>query len=65
MTAFPHLFSPFPLRPAGTPEPVVERINALFSRGVADPAVRARAEGLGARLTGLTPAAYAEWMARE
>lgn len=53
------------MAPANTPAPIIERLNALFASAAANPSVRARAEALGARLTGSSSAAYGEMLARE
>jgi len=51
--------------PAGTPRPVVDRINAEMNRILADPAVRERFNGLGFEVTGGTPAEFAAVMQSE
>ena len=45
--------------PAGTPHPVVERVNAEINRIVTDPAIRERFAQLGFETTGGSPAQFA------
>ena len=45
--------------PAGTPQPVADRVNAEVNRIVADPAVRERFAQLGFETTGGTPSQFA------
>ena len=47
------------MAPAGTPEPVVRRLNALFGEALADEAVRARLRDRGARPEGGPPERFA------
>ena len=42
--------------PAGTPAPVVERLNQAVQQALASPAVRSSLEPLGVRLQASTPA---------
>jgi tripartite-type tricarboxylate transporter receptor subunit TctC len=51
--------------PAGTPRPVVERVNAEVNKLLADAAVRERFHGLGFESTGGTPAEFAAVMQSE
>ena len=51
--------------PAGTPEPVVARVNAEMNRILADAAVRERLQGLGFEVTGGTPAQFSAVMQSE
>ncbi|MBL0420248.1 4-oxalomesaconate tautomerase [Ramlibacter sp. AW1] len=51
--------------PAGTPEPVVERLNALLNRVLQDPEVVARMQRQGARVEAGPPAALAARVAAE
>ncbi len=44
--------------PAGTPAPVVQRLNAEANAALADPEVRRKAEAAGLQLRGGTPAAF-------
>jgi len=41
--------------PAATPRPIVDRLSAELRTVCADPALRARADGIGAKLLGSTP----------
>jgi tripartite-type tricarboxylate transporter receptor subunit TctC len=51
--------------PAGTPRPIVERLNTEMNRILADPAVRERFHGLGFEITGGTPAEFMAVMQSE
>jgi tripartite-type tricarboxylate transporter receptor subunit TctC len=51
--------------PAGTPRPIVERLNAEMNRILADPVVRERFHGLGFEITGGTPAEFLAVMQSE
>ena len=51
--------------PQGTPRAVIERLSQEIRTAFADPALQERAIGMGARLTGSTPEALAERLARE
>ncbi len=51
--------------PAGTPQPIVDRMNAEMNRALQDPVVRARFAQLGFEPAGGTPARFAAMMARE
>ena len=51
--------------PAGTPQPIVDRMNAEMNGVLQDPAVRARFAQLGFEPAGGTPAQFAAMMARE
>lgn len=51
--------------PAGTPEPVVQRLNAALGRALAAPAVRQRLDDLGMQPTIMTPAETTAFVARE
>ncbi len=51
--------------PAGTPAPVVARLNAVFNEALADPPTRARLLELGFVPIGGAPQAYAAVLARE
>jgi len=42
--------------PAGTPQPIVDRLSAAFATVLKDPQLRARLEGIGAEVIGSTPA---------
>lgn len=51
--------------PARTPPEVIARVNAELNAIVADPATRARAEDLGARLRAARPDEFAEYIREE
>jgi tripartite-type tricarboxylate transporter receptor subunit TctC len=51
--------------PAGTPRPIVERLNSEMNRILADSAVRERFHGLGFEITGGTPAEFLAVMQSE
>ena len=51
--------------PAGTPQPIVDRMNAEMNRVLQDPAVRARFAQLGFEPAGGTPAQFAAMMGKE
>ena len=51
--------------PAGTPRPIVERLNTEMNKILADPAVRERFQGLGFEITGGTPAEFLAVMQSE
>lgn len=51
--------------PVRTPPAVIARVNAELNAIVADPATRARAEDLGARLRGASPDEFAEYIRKE
>lgn len=47
------------LTPAGTPEPIVARLNAEFVKALRQPEIQQRLEGLGARVIANTPSEFA------
>ena len=51
--------------PRGTPQAVLDRLSAEIRAAWADPALQQRAIGMGARLTGSTPAGLAARLAKE
>lgn len=51
--------------PAGTPQPIIDRLSREVRAAFADPALQQRAITLGARLTGSTPEEAAARLARE
>lgn len=51
--------------PAGTPAPIIARLNAVFHKVAADAAVQARMEEIGAVLTPSTPEQMASFMNSE
>jgi tripartite-type tricarboxylate transporter receptor subunit TctC len=51
--------------PSGTPQPIVDRMNAEMNRVLQDPAVRARFAQLGFEPAGGTPAQFAAMMGKE
>lgn len=53
------------LAPAGTPAPIVARLNALIQKFVDDPATRDKLLSQGAILGGGTPAQLAEYSKSE
>ena len=53
------------LAPAGTPQPVVDRINAEVKRIVALPDIRERLQALGAEPHDMSPPQFSQWLASE
>jgi tripartite-type tricarboxylate transporter receptor subunit TctC len=53
------------LAPAGTPKPVVAKLNEAINKALADPAVRKSIEGEGGEVLGGTPERFAELMRSE
>lgn len=53
------------IAPAGTPRPIVDRLNALLVKAVADPAVEKRFGELGVEPISSTPAQFAETVRAE
>lgn len=53
------------LAPAGTPQAIVDRINAVLSRQLRDPAVRKQLEAIGYEPAGEGPAEFAAFMKEE
>jgi len=51
--------------PKGTPQPIVERLNAEVNKSLADPAVKARIADLGGTPLSLSSAAFAKFLADE
>ena len=51
--------------PQGTPRPVIDRLSQEIRSAFADPALQARAIGMGAKLLGTTPEEAAARLARE
>ncbi len=48
------------LAPAGTPQPIIERLSAEFATAIRDPEIAARIEQLGYLPIGGGPADYAQ-----
>ncbi len=53
------------MAPAGTPQPIVDKIHAETVKVMAMPDVRAKLEGLGLQLVGNTPAEFADIVRKE
>ncbi|OGT80869.1 MAG: hypothetical protein A3H91_17180 [Gammaproteobacteria bacterium RIFCSPLOWO2_02_FULL_61_13] len=53
------------LAPAGTPRPIVDRLNAAMVRTLATPDVREKLEALAYEVIGGTPEAFAAWIKNE
>jgi tripartite-type tricarboxylate transporter receptor subunit TctC len=53
------------LAPAGTPRAVVDRIHAVLSKPLTDPATRSQMEALGYEVSGSGPAEYAAFIKAE
>jgi len=51
--------------PAGTPQPVIQRLYVAFSESLKEPAVKARLDELGTYALGSTPEAFARSMEQE
>jgi len=65
---YPKLNSPFWLgvvAPAGTPQPIIDKLNAAFRDALAQPETRARLDTLGAEIKVGTPAAFGKLMVDE
>ena len=65
---YPKLNSPFWLgvvAPAGTPQPIIDKLNAAFRDALAQPEARARLDTLGAEIKVGTPAAFGKLMVDE
>ena len=53
------------LAPAGTPKAIIERIHAVLSKPLNDPATRKRLEDIGYEVSGIGPAEYAAFLKEE
>jgi tripartite-type tricarboxylate transporter receptor subunit TctC len=53
------------LAPAGTPKPIIDRINSVLSEKLRDPAVRKQLEAIGFEPAGEGPAEYAAFIRAE
>ena len=53
------------LAPAGTPQPIIDRLNAVMSKPLHDPETRKRLEALGYEVSGEGPAEFAAFMREE
>ena len=53
------------MAPAGTPQPVIDRLNAEFNKALQDPGVRQRLQLQGAEPLGGTAASYASYLQSE
>jgi tripartite-type tricarboxylate transporter receptor subunit TctC len=53
------------MAPAGTPQPIVNKLHAETVKVIAMPDVRAKLEGLGLQLVGNTPAEFADVVRKE
>lgn len=53
------------MAPAGTPQPIVERLNAELGKILADPAVVERLQGLGAQASPTTPEEFSAYIDAE
>ena len=53
------------MAPAGTPQPIVNKLHAETVKVMAMPDVRAKLEGLGLQLVGNTPAEFADVVRKE
>jgi tripartite-type tricarboxylate transporter receptor subunit TctC len=65
---YPKLLTPFWLgvvAPAGTPQAIVDKLNAAFRESVAPPETRARLDALGADIKVGTPAEFGKMLADE
>ena len=65
---YPKLQSPFWLgvvAPAGTPQKIVDELNAAFRESLSPPETRARLDALGADIRIGTPAEFGQMLARE
>ena len=65
---FPKLQAPFWLgvvTPAGTPQPIIDKLNAAFCDSMTTPETRARLANLGADIKIGTPQAFGKMLAEE
>jgi tripartite-type tricarboxylate transporter receptor subunit TctC len=53
------------LAPAGTPQAIVDQLNAEIGKALADPALKARLSGQGTEPAFMSPAAFREFIAAE
>lgn len=53
------------LAPAGTPKAIIERIHAVLSKPLNDPATRKQLEDIGYEVSGIGPAEYAAFLKEE
>ena len=53
------------LAPAGTPQPLIDRLSAELAKIMRDPAIKAKFADLGADAIGSTPAELAAYMEAE
>ncbi|MES2185653.1 MAG: tripartite tricarboxylate transporter substrate binding protein [Pseudomonadota bacterium] len=53
------------LAPAGTPRPIIDRLNAAINASVRDPAFRKQIEGSGAETIEETPAYFSKFLAED
>ncbi|HEX6006811.1 MAG TPA: tripartite tricarboxylate transporter substrate binding protein [Burkholderiales bacterium] len=53
------------LAPAGTPQAIVDRIHAVLSKPLNDPATRKQLEDIGYEVSGIGPAEYAAFLKEE
>ena len=53
------------MAPAGTPQPILDKLHAETVKVLAMPDVRAKLEGLGLQLVGNSPAEFAEIVKKE
>jgi tripartite-type tricarboxylate transporter receptor subunit TctC len=51
--------------PKGTPQPIIDKLNASINAGLADPAMKARLANLGVTVLAGTPADFAKLIAEE
>jgi tripartite-type tricarboxylate transporter receptor subunit TctC len=51
--------------PAGTPRPIIDKLNAAILKALAAPDVREKLVGQGVEVVGSTPEMFGEWVARE
>jgi tripartite-type tricarboxylate transporter receptor subunit TctC len=53
------------LAPAGTPRPILDRLNVAINKAIRDPQVKERLDGLGIEPLGTTPERFAEFIRTE
>jgi tripartite-type tricarboxylate transporter receptor subunit TctC len=53
------------LAPAGTPQPIVDKLNASIKKAMANPEVIKRMKDLGAQPVGDTPAEFSQFLVKD
>jgi tripartite-type tricarboxylate transporter receptor subunit TctC len=53
------------LVPAGTPRPIIDKLNAVINKALASPDLREKFSSQGAELLGTSPEEFAQWLQKE